>query len=536
MKHNVRIGRRTVTVTENLIDRAVRYFSPVRGQERFKARVQTAIAGAYVGGSQTRRSLKSWFTRGNSADADLLPDLPTLRERSRDLIRNNSLACGAINTKVTSIVGPGLMLRSEIDHDYLGLTDDQADEWESSVERLFRLWSRSQNCDATRTQNFNDLQSLAFRSTLENGDVFALLPVIKRPGWPVGLAVNLVEADRVSNPNYQQDTEALAGGVELDDNGAPIAYHVAKYHPGGLSRRFTEWQRVRAFGQRSDRRQVLHLFTRLRPGQTRGVPDLAPVIEPLKQLGEYTDAELMAAVVSGMFTVFVKSEGDPSLSLDEFAAETGGSTSTSGTPDDDLKLGHGAIAYLGNNDSIESANPNRPNTAFDPFVMSILQQVGVALELPVEVLIKHFQSSYSAARASLLEAWRFFKMRRAWLAAHFCDPVYAAFVDECVATGLIDAPGYFDDVLIRQAYLGAQWIGRPQGHIQPLQEAEALDQRIRTGVSTIEKEAIELDGSDFDRLHKQRAKEHRLRLAAGLEEDVNAVSPAPDLAALQDNQ
>ena len=48
------------------------------------------------------------------------------------------------------------------------------------------------------------------------------------------------------------------------------------------------------------------IMNRERIGQRRGVPFLAQVIEALKQLGRYTDAELVAAVVSGMFTVFIR--------------------------------------------------------------------------------------------------------------------------------------------------------------------------------------------------------------------------------------
>ena len=87
---------------------------------------------------------------------------------------------------------------------------------------------------------------------------------------------------------------------------------------------------------------MIHLFKTLRPGQSRGVPYLAPVIEPLKQLGRYTEAEIMAAVISGMFTVFVKSEsGGAGLSPMEPTSEVGGSAS-----DDDFKLASGAILNL----------------------------------------------------------------------------------------------------------------------------------------------------------------------------------------------
>ena len=149
-------------------------------------------------------------------------------------------------------------------------------------------------------------------------------------------------------------------------------------------------------------------MNRIRPGLTRGVPYLAPVIETLKQLDKYSEAEIMSAVVSAMFTVFVKSESEDGL------APFGGQTDS--TNDNDYKLGEGAILDLQPNESIEIADPKRPNQAFDPFVQAVLRQIGVALELPFEILIKHFTASYSAAQAALVEAWKFFSARRRWLA------------------------------------------------------------------------------------------------------------------------
>src|SRR5690606_12542726 len=119
------------------------------------------------------------------------------------------------------------------------------------------------------------------------------------------------------------------------------------------------------------------------------------------------------------------------------------------------------------------ANPGRPNAGFDPFVLAVLRQIGVALELPYEVLIKHFTSSYSAARAALLDAWRFFRRRRAWLARKFCQPVYEAWLADAVATGLVDAPGFFADPVRRASWCGARWIGDAPGQIDPQKEVDA---------------------------------------------------------------
>ncbi len=516
-------GRYEVTVKENLLDKVIRAVDPIRGKARLQARAQTAIAGGYNGASKSRRQTKEYSPTANSADTDTLPYLTTLRARSRDMGRNTPLATGAINTVVTSVVGPGLTVKSSIDKHLIGMSmqdgmsDDDADEWERHAERLFRLWSMSEECDSTRTQTFFEYQSMVFRSVLESGDIFVLLPSIDRDGSPFRLKLQAVEADRVENGNFKADSKKMSGGVEIDENGAPSAYHILKDHPGDFTKMASmEWQVVRAFGVRTGRRNVLHLFDKRRPGQTRGVPYLAPVIETLKMLDRYTEAELMAAVVAGLFTVFVKTEEtDTVFDLDELSGETG-----SKATDDDLKLASGAIAYLGENEDITTANPNRPNVAFDPFVMAVLRQVGVALEIPFELLIKHFTASYSASRAALLEAWRFFKTRRAFIISGFCQPVYEAFITEQVARGRLQAPGFFEDPLIRAAYLGTEWRGRPQGHIQPLQEANAAGKRIDLGISTIDKESAELDGGSFHANHNQRARETKKRVKDGIVESM----------------
>src|SRR5690606_20406351 len=109
------------------------------------------------------------------------------------------------------------------------------------------------------------------------------------------------------------------------------------------------------------------------------------------------------------------------------------------------ELAAGAIISLGENESIEQANPMRNNSSFDGFVKAVCRQIGSALEVPYELLLKHFTASYSASRAALLEAWKMFRKRRAWMAARFCQPVYEEWLTEAILLGRIDAPGFFDD-------------------------------------------------------------------------------------------
>jgi lambda family phage portal protein len=496
------------------LDKLVGFFSPGALRDRLAARMQiSALTGGYKGARRDRRPTQNWQRRTDSADGALLPDLQDLRDSSRDLLRNNPLAAGAINTTVTNVIGLGLKCRPQIDREFLGLSQDQATVWEREAERLWRLWSETPECDLSRVQTFDDMQDTAFRSVLEAGDVFAIKRFVERAGSDFALKVQMVEADRVSNPSRQRDVVGLSGGVESDANGAPVAYHVLNEHPGDQARgaKAERWLRVRAFGGKSGRRRVLHVLRRKRIGQSRGEPYLAPVIEALKQLGDYTEAELQAAVISSFFTVFVKTEAGEGLGPMEPTTETGAASG-----DSDVKLAAGAIVDLANGEDIVTANPNRPNDAFDPFVQAVLRQIGVALELPFEILIKHFTASYSAARAAMLDAWKFFRARRQWFSRSFNQPLYEEVLLEAVARGMLDAPGFFDSLAVKRAYCGAVWVGPAQGQIDPLKENQADEIAEDRAWKTAAQITAEKTGGDWERNHEQRAREQSMRQEAGL--------------------
>lgn len=495
-----------------LADRIVGYFNPQAGLVRMQARARLALAGGYTG-ARDRPGLKAWNPIAGSADADQVGDLPSLRARTRDLARNNPIACGATNTAVTSVVGTGLTVKAQIDRAFLGLSEDEAQAWEAQAERIFRV--ASAQLDLTRTQDFAGLQSLVFRSALDSGDVFTVRRYKKRKGDLLGLKLQIIEADRVETPQGAFGSTKIVAGVERDQDGAPTAYHVRSDHPGDVHtlRADTKWSRLPAFGS-SGERLILHHYDRLRPGQTRGVPYLAPVIEPLKQLGRFTDAELMAAVIAGMHVAAIESEDDETsipIALDSQEEDA-----REGEPNQ-LQFDYGAVWALAPGEKVNFLSSNRPNQAFDPFVLSILRFVGVALEIPFELVVKHFTRSYSAARASLLEAWRFFLARRRWLAASLCQPVWEMVISEAVAAGKLEAPGFFRDPMVRAAYLRTQWIGPAPGQIDELKEAKAAGERIKIGVSNEELETAQLTGQDWEAVHEQRARELRMRRAAEMD-------------------
>ena len=461
----------------------------------------------YDGANKSRRVGRTWRTRIGNSDKDDLPSLGTLRGLSRDAYRNQPIVKGGIDTKRYNVIGGGLVLQSKPNQRILGLSDQDASEWARLTEFEFsQVWGRNRACDAERTKTFGELQVVAFYSAMLSGDVCALLPNIPR-GASYELSVKLVEADKLSNPNDGEDTAETAGGITVGEYGEPVTYHFSKNHPGGLDMT-NEWIEVPAFGNETGRTNVIHVAERIRPDQRRGVPILAPVLESLKVLSEYTSAELEAALVSGLYTVFIKTEAGELPDPIGDQADAG--------DDDNLELAPGLVVGLKTGESIETANPGRPNAMFDGFVSSILKQVGSALQIPYELLMKNFNSSYSASRASLLEAWKSFKTRRVWFAEAFCDPIYEAWMTEAVASGKIQAPGFFDDERIRRAWLTCDWNGPQAGQLDPVKETASALARVEAGFSTRSKEASEMNGTDFEHNTIIAKRENEMMRESGL--------------------
>lgn len=490
-----------------ILDKAVAYLSPIKGLKREQAKQKLDFINSgysHHGANTYKKSMRGWNAESNSANEDINNNLDELRKRGRDLYMGGSnVATGAIKTTSTNVIGSGLVLKPSIDNKFLKMTDEEEELWKQKTVREFEYFASSPNCDRFRLNNFYELQQLAFLSMLLSGDVFVLLPYKQRQGFLYDLRIQLVESDRIKTPHAKQENKHISQGVETKD-GEVHAYYIFNNHPSYYD--YTDkvsYQRIEAFGRNTGRGNIIHLMESERPDQTRGVPFLAPVIESLKQIGRYTEAELVAAVVSGMFTVFIRSEmpelnPGQSIPLNE-QIDSANSNS--------YEMGNGTILSLGLGETIETADPGNRKVGYDSFVNAILRQAGSALGIPFEMLILNFQSSYSASRAALLEAWKMFRMRRRWFANNFCQPIYEEWLSEAVAKGRIYAPGFFDDPIIKAAYCKAQWHGPSQGQIDPLREVRAAMLRIEVGISTAEKEAAEMTGTDFFVNHRQKIKE-----------------------------
>lgn len=501
--------------------------------------VQPVINKGYsqAGASHSKRALKGFNVESGSASEDINANNYTLRQRSRMLYMGAPIATAALKRQRTNIVGAGLKLKATIDRDTLGLTQEQAEEWQRKTQAEFNLWAqRKQACDATGVNNFYGMQQLVALSWPMSGDVFALIKRAKPTDlMPYSLRLHILEADRVrtpsaitggkvmNNPLLTNITTAklsnghtIYDGVEVDKNGAVVAYHIANTYPYQYDGEPEKFVRVEAYGKETGLPNILHIMDTERPEQYRGVPYLAQAIEPLLQMRRYTDAEIMAAMVQSFFTIFITTEGN---NAENPFNEVGGGDGVSGEVSKDpneIEMGNGTVNFLEPGESVNAVQPTHPHTGFDGFIRALCEQVGAALEIPADLLLMSFNSSYSASRAALLEAWKGFRMRREWLADDFCKPVYEIWLTEAVARGRISAPGFLTDPIIRQAYLGSEWIGPSQGQLDPTKEVAAAVSAIENGLSTREAEAVKLNGSEYARnVDKLTVENEQLRTANG---------------------
>lgn len=474
-----------------------------------------------AGASWRKRAVKGFNAPSGSSHEDIDFNNYTLRQRSRMLYMAAPVATSAIKTNRTNVVGVGLRLKSRIDREVLGLTPEQAEEWQKTTEREFNLWTKDKRaCDATGMNNFYGLQQLALVSWLLSGDCIGLIkqyPVTRL--LPYSLRVHLIESDRIATPGgygsggsvtyttgrNPDNGNTIYDGVEVDSNGMVVAYHIRSNYPFELGAPTTTWARVLAYQEHTGLPNVLHIIDTERPDQYRGVSYLAQVIEPLLQIRRYTESELMAAVVESFYTAFIKTEAptdeNPFNQTDpDVPGEPKGPN--------DYSMGPGQVNVMAPGESVEFANPTHPNGSFDKFVAAISAQVGAALEVPADLLLKQFNSSYSASRAALLEAWKAFKMRREWLADDFCRPCYEVWMSEAVARGRIYAPGFFDNPTIRAAYLGSEWLGPSQGQLDPVKEITAEILACSEGFSTHEQSTIRLNGGQWDANVEQLQREN----------------------------
>ena len=519
-------------------ERMLYLLSPRRGTDAYIRRMSKELPEAVPdrsktpkmsygshGASQILSSLIGWVIDGGDSEDNIDLYSSTLRQRARDLYAGGGLARSGPQTLTTSVVGWGIQPKPKLDGEFLGMSDDAREETERTILREFRLWAENTMCDAERQQNFYGLQSLAFLSMLMSGDVFALFGMKENKRTPYQTTIRLLEADRISTPETSGDSESretdsggrIIDGVEIDKEGEVIRYYIASRSP--LARANNSeliWTPIDAFGKDTGYPNILHVMTFERPEQRRGIPFVSAEIEGVKQFTRYMNSELAANVVSSMLTAFIVSDSDDG----KFGLEDAVDEEDKVTDDDiHLELAPGAVYNLPKGKKIETVNPLRSNTQFESFVNTSITILASSMGIPKEVLTKKYESNYTAARAALLDFWRTVRVYRTKFNANFNQPIYEQWLSEAVASGRINAPGFFDDPAIRQAWCGCLWMGASMGHVDPLKEANTAERRIANNITTQEQEASEYNGNNWDENIKQRKKEIKETQQMGREEE-----------------
>lgn len=491
---------------------------------QLKAKIQ--VFNRFSGADKDARSMKGWKVYSNDANGDILPDLQTLRDRSRDLSQNNPIALGAIDVKSINVIGRGFSYQSRLDRDVVSMTDEAAHAWNQAKEREWSLFWDSKGLDIAGKLSGHWLTHMVYRSLNVDGDSIAIVRQVPEfLNRPYRMGLQIIEADQLSNPDGAMDSDLLAGGVEMNEFGRPVCYHFSKVHPGAVMNGAPqEWVKVEAVAQQTGLPNVIHVFRQKRPGQSRGVPDLHAVIETLHQLSSYSKAELARTVVNSLVALIIESPTGGAFPDDL-------STSSETLPGTkDVKLESGMIMGLAKGEKAFAFDPKAPSSAYEGFFAASLKQIGMAINVPYEILVKHFSSSYSASKAAILEFWRWVLNERKFIVDMFLEPVHDVFMYEAVATGRIVAPGYFSDPIIRKAYNGFEFRGPSKGHLNETDEINAAILRIESGLSNISIETSELSGGDWEVNHKQSAHEFKMRVKDGL-----IVDPKSTMQVQQEN-
>lgn len=488
----------------NAVDGAISVVSPIYAARRQAARYAVRMGSSYFQGAKSGRLTNNWATGQESVDSSIYSELQTLRDRSRDLNRNNPVAAGITDTICSNAIHTGIRPQSRINADALNLSPEQAAVFQKQAERVWTKWSG--NCDARGKLTFAEIEFLAVRQILEAGEFLSVRRAID-DGRPYFLALDIMEPDRLDDPPDKRSDAKTRFGITSDDRGKPLIYHIRKTHPGDSFRKRDDAYKFTAVKAHdtAGRPNVFHVFPILRPGQTRGIPFFAPVVEKFKMLADYLEAELVAARVAACFAAFVKTENP-----------YGAATGSAATTQDGQRLEAlepGVIEYLGMNQDVTFAKPERPGTTFDQFVARILRMIGAALGLPYELVLKDFsQTNYSSARAALLQAYRVFQVWQQMIINHLCQPVYELLLEEAWLRGELAAPGFESQ---KWEFTRAAWIPPGWKWVDPKREAEADKISIEMGLKTRADSCAE-QGQDWEEKAEQAAREKQKYEELGL--------------------
>lgn len=491
-----------------------------------------------------------------SPDTELNAYRDRIVSRVRDLVRNDGWASGAVTRILDNAIGAVFRPIAKPDYRYLAQLSGNkafdavwADEYGKVVDSLYRNWSESAGryCDVQRKSTMPQLLRLGFRHKIIDGDALAQvawLPERVGPGRArYATAIQVIDPDRLSNPQQSFDVQHIRGGVEIDEHGAATWYHIRKAHQGDWfdAARAISWDRIpreTSWG----RPVIVHDYDMDRAGQHRGgVGVLGPVVHRLKALIKYDGAELDAAILNAIFAAYVESPNDPQLvesalgDASEISAYQG--LRTEYHDQKRLSLSGARMPILFPGERITTVTAARPTSNFADFEKAVLRNFASAAGMSAQQVSQDWSDvNYSSARAALLEAWKTLDRRRTDFGVGFATPLRGGWLEEVHDVERLPMPARAPAFMeAREAYMRAKWLGPARGWIDPVAEKEGAVMGMEAGLSTLEAECGE-QSLDWEEVLDQRSIEEKAFKDRGLALPNSWGSPRRDSPIKKDDQ
>ena len=496
---------RTTKLTASVLDAWRATQGPEATRLARSAKAQGAGRGQRMyGGAQFGRTTADWVANGTSADSELVTSLRPLRNRSRQLCRDNEYAKQAKRTVMLNVVGQGIKLQATVKKRRGDLFDDKTND---AIEALWKHWTTASRCHTAGKLSWSRMQQLIIQGVFESGEVLVRIIHQKFGDSRVPIALELIEADQIVetwNGKTGANGNEIRMGVEVDEWQRPVAYWLYPRHPGDNMAAATlasqSYIRVPA-------EEIIHVALFDRPYQTRGVPWMHATLVKLRHMGGYEEAEIVAARASAAIMGFrQKPEIDiPGDGADDADDIEDGERVTDMAP--------GMIMDLAPGEIFQGFNPGRPNSALDPFMRFMLRSVAAGVGCSYESLSRDYsQSNYSSSRLALLDDRDLWRTLQQWLVESLCQPVFDAWLDRAVLCGALNLPAY---ETAPEVYQAIRWAPRGWQWVDPMKEGLAAKNDVRSGFQTLSDVHAE-QGDDFEDYCKRRAAEIKLAKQYGL--------------------
>ena len=503
-----------------------------------------AVGGGLEGAERTSRETFGWNPAVIAPDLQINPAKEMADARSRDSVQNDGYAMGAVYTHRDSIVGSQYLLNCQPNIEILGADEAWAEEFQTQVEARFNLMAESEECwfDASRVNTLTGLIRLGVGGFMMTGEVLATAEWIRQQDRPFNTAIQMVSPSRLCNPDMKWDDKFLRRGVQRDMYGHPQGYWIKLSHPGSFFMTPEDEMRWKFIPARKPwgRRQVIHIIEQLQPDQTRGVADMVAVLKQMRMTKKFQDVTLQNAVVNASYAAAVESELPREVVFGSMGAGQSGFGEMLGSYMTALQSYVGSsgniaidgvkMPHLFPGTKLNLKPMGTPGGVGTEFEESLLRHTAAALGLSYEQFSRDYsKTNYSSARASMTETWKFMQGRKKAVADRMAKAVYVLWLEEEINAGNVPLPKgkgaeIFYDPVMREALTACDWIGASRGQIDELKETQSAVMRIKSGLSTYEKECARL-GEDYRRVFRQAAREQKLMDKLGVTFDTEATKP-----------